>query len=230
MFIPLKDRNPLKIIPFQFVTAVIIGVCTVSFIWQISLDSAQVYALHTAYGLIPAALLGSVIVPPEFAPLPAELTAITSLFLHGSIWHLLGNMLFLWIFGDNVEDSMGHWRFALFYILCGIAAALTHAFVEANSQAPLIGASGAISGILGAYLLMHPRVKILVLVIFPFTLHVPAYLLIGCWIAFDVYNAVAAGESAIAWWAHIGGFVTGALLIIPFRYRDIPLLDKGVEH
>lgn len=230
MFIPLKDRNPLRIIPLQGVTIGIIVACVVTFGWQLGLNERSLYALHVSYGMIPTVLLNETVLPPALSPIPAELTMVSSLFLHGNVLHLLGNMLFLWIFGDNVEDSMGHGRFAVFYLLCGAAAALTHAIVEAGSNEPLIGASGAISGVLGAYLMLHPHVKVLVLIIFPFTLHLPAYLLIGGWLAVDVYNAATATDTAVAWWAHIGGFVAGALLVMPFRREGVPLFDRGVAH
>jgi membrane associated rhomboid family serine protease len=143
------------------------------------------------------------------------------MFLHGGFGHLIGNMLFLGIFGDNIEDAMGHKRFVAFYLLCGIAAALTHVFIATDITKPMIGASGAVSGVLGAYLLLHPKAWVTFLIgIFPLTL--PAWLLLGGWFGLQFFSAL--GESGgVAWWAHVGGFVAGMALIVPFRHHTIPL-------
>jgi membrane associated rhomboid family serine protease len=142
--------------------------------------------------------------------------------------HLIGNMLYLWIFGNNIEDAMGHWRFLLFYLLCGAAAALAQVLQDPASEIPMIGASGAIAGVLGAYLLLYPRARVLVLVFLGFfvtTLRLPALLVLGLWFVLQFLNAAAAGETGggVAWWAHIGGFVAGLGLILVFRDRRVAL-------
>ena len=156
---------------------------------------------------------------------------LSYMFLHGDIWHLIGNLLFLWVFGDNIEDAMGHVRFALFYLLCGIGGGLCHSLLLPESTAPMIGASGAVSGVLGAYLMLHPKVKVLALVFKHIPLYLPAYWLIGAWLVMQLISVVISHEGeAVSWWAHIGGFVIGALLIIPLRDKSIPLLDRGIRH
>lgn len=231
MFIPLHDKNPLKIVAFQLVTVSFILLCTGAFLWQLGLpQQAETHAVY-AYGLVPSVLFDVNILPAEVNALPSELTLFSYMFLHGGWLHLLGNMLFLWVFGDNIEDSMGHLRFILFYLLCGLAAGLTHSLMQPGSQIPLIGASGAIAGLLGAYLMLHPRVKVLVLVFSRIPLRIPAYLLILAWILFQFFSVWNSGEGDnIAWWAHIGGFVAGMILIIPMRYKRVPLFDRGVSH
>ncbi len=231
MFIPLHDKNPLKIVAFQLVTISIMLLCIGAFLWQLGLpQQAETQAVY-AYGLVPSVLFNVNLLPAELNALPSELTLFSYMFLHGGWLHLLGNMLFLWVFGDNIEDSMGHLRFVVFYLACGLAAGLTHSLMDPGSQIPLIGASGAIAGLLGAYLMLHPRVKVLVLVFSRIPLHLPAYLLILAWILFQFFSVwnTAEGDN-IAWWAHIGGFVAGMILIIPMRYKRVPLFDRGVSH
>ena len=227
MLLPLKDRNPLRHVRFQYVTIVLIGACVLAFLWEIGLGPDGRRALY-AYGMIPSVLFGTRSLPPEVGALPATLTVVTSMFLHGGWMHLLGNMLYLWIFGDNVEDSMGHRRFIAFYLLCGIIAALAHAAAVPDSTVPTIGASGAISGVLGAYLVLHPRAQIRVLVFFPFIIGLPAWIVLGSWIGLQALNVATDSGGVgggVAWWAHIGGFVAGALLIAPMRRRGVPLFD-----
>ena len=142
---------------------------------------------------------------------------ITSIFLHGSFFHLVSNMLFLWVLGDNIEDAMGHFRFFFFYIFCGICAVMAHALINPQSELPMIGASGAVSGVIGAYLVLHPRAMILTLVL-RFMVQLPAYVVLGLWIAFQLFNASMAPETqggGVAWWAHIGGFAAGIIMIFP---------------
>lgn len=229
MFIPLHDENPLKFVPFQFVTISIIIINILVFIWQTTLDLSAENNVVLGFGMVPSLLWDQTYLPPEVVSVPAELTLLSYMFLHNDIWHLLGNMLFLWVFADNLEDATGHWRFALFYLLCGIAAALAHGLAEAGSNSPLIGASGAASGVLGGYLLLHPRVKLLVLLFGRVPVYLPAYLLILGWVIYQLIN-LAIGTAHISWWGHIGGFICGALLILILRDRSIPLLDHGVPH
>ncbi len=225
--IPLHDDNPTRIRPL--VTVALIVLCVLAFLWQISLGEVDQQRLIAGLGVIPVVLLGQLKLPPMLELVPAELTVVTSMFLHGGWMHLIGNMLYLWIFGNNIEDAMGHGRFILFYLLCGTVAALAQVLQDPASATPMIGASGAISGVLGAYLLLYPRARVLVLVFLGFfvtTLRLPALLVLGFWFVLQFLNAAAAGEAGggVAWWAHIGGFVAGLGLILLFRDRRVPLL------
>ena len=230
MLLPLHDQNPLRIIPFQIVTFVVIALCVVVFLYQQVLSMEQEQALLLSFGMLPAVLFEHRELAPALVILPAELTLLSSMFLHGGWMHLIGNMAFLWIFGDNVEDSMGHWRFLVFYCICGMLASLTHALALSDSISPLIGASGGVSGVLGAYLMLHPRVKILCLVMMRLPLRLPAYLMIGLWVGFQLFNIVTGAGGDTAWWAHIGGFIAGVVLIPFFKFDSVPLFDRGTRH
>ena len=230
MFLPLHDQNPLKIVPFQWVTCGLIFTCVLVFLYQQILPGEQYEAMLMSYGMLPAVLFEHRALSPELVILPAQLTLLSSVFLHSGWMHLIGNMAFLWVFGDNVEDSMGHRRFIVFYCACGILASLAHALAESQSLSPLIGASGAVSGILGAYLLLHPKVKVLVLVMLRVPLRLPAYAVLGFWIGLQIYNVVSGSDDNTAWWAHIGGFFAGMALIPFFKLDSVPLFDKGTEH
>jgi membrane associated rhomboid family serine protease len=220
---PLKDDTPLKSISFQYVTVTLIGLNVVLFLWQLVQPDpdAMVYSL----GAIPAVVFGFAELPDPLAVIPGWASLFTSLFLHGGWMHLIGNMLFLWIFGDNVEDSMGHLRYLVFYLLCGVLATLMHAIAQPTSELPLIGASGAISGVLGAYLVLHPRARLLVLFMSIIPLRLPAWIVLGSWIGLQLLNLNDSAASDVAWWAHIGGFIAGAILIVPFRRKGVPLFD-----
>jgi membrane associated rhomboid family serine protease len=223
--IPLRDDNPSRSTPF--VTIGFIVACVLVFLWELSLGAAAESAIY-ALGVIPAVLLGNVQLPPELQLVPPAATIFTSMFMHGGWMHLIGNMLYLWIFGDNVEDSMGHARFVVFYVLCGIAAVFAQALPEPSSQIPMIGASGAISGVLGAYLLLHPQARVLVAVPFGFILHtmrLPAGLVLALWFALQlISNAMAApGQGGVAFRAHIGGFIAGMVLVPLFKRRNVRL-------
>ena len=223
MFLPLHDRNALRFIPFQVVTVGLIAVNVVVFVWQQSLSGDAAITTVFSGGLTPATLFGNAPVPPIYDVLPQPLTLVTHMFLHGSWLHLISNMVFLWVFGDNVEDAMGHLRFLVFYLACGIAAGLAHAVMQPDSVAPLVGASGATSGIVGAYLLLFPRIQVWVLILFRLPWRLPAYGLLIAWLAFQVYFAVWGPPSSSAWWAHIGGFFAGLVLVPLFKRRDVPL-------
>ena len=222
---PLKDDTPLRNVSFQYVTVGLIVLNVAAFLWELSLG-AETERLVYSLGAIPSVVFGLNELPPELVTVPAWASLITSLFLHGGWMHLLGNMLFLWIFGDNVEDSMGHGRYLVFYLVCGILATLMHALAQPSSDVPVIGASGAISGVLGAYLILHPRARLLVLFMNIIPLRLPAFIVLGAWIFLQVVNLNGGAGSDIAWWAHIGGFVAGAALIVPFRRRGVPLFDR----
>jgi membrane associated rhomboid family serine protease len=233
MFLPLKDTNPLKVIPFQIVTAGLIAACVIAFLWQISLPEAEGINALLSFGMIPAVLFDFEELPADLAVIPVGATILTSLFLHADWLHLGGNMLYLWVFGDNIEDAMGHVKFLVFYMLCGIAAALAHGLSDPDSISPLIGASGAISGVLGAYLLLHPKVRVIVLLFYRIPLPLPAFIVLGGWVALQFYNVYVDGslpgndDGGTAWWAHIGGFVTGMVLITFMKHKDVPLFDRG---
>lgn len=220
--IPLHDDNPTTISPM--VTIGLMVSCVLIFLWQRSVPAAV-----PAMGVIPAVLFGHVTLNPNIGALPAELTLITSMFLHGGWMHLIGNMLYLWIFGNNVEDAMGHRRYIAFYLLCGVIAALAYAWPQANSSIPMIGASGAISGVLGAYLMLYPHARVLVLiplVFFVTTARIRAIWVLGFWFLLQLINSRmdAGGGGGVAWGAHVGGFAAGMLLVPLFSRKPIALL------
>jgi len=226
---PIHDDNPTRITPY--VTYVLLAACILVFLWQISLGDTEQAAVYS-FGVIPSVLLGARSLPVELDVLPAWMTIFTSMFLHGGWMHLIGNMLYLWVFGNNVEDSMGHARFIVFYFLCGALAALTQAVFNPASEIPMIGASGAISGVLGAYLLLHPRARILVVIpigILIYTPWIAAYWVLGFWFVLQLVNSIVAASDngGVAYGAHLGGFVAGMLLIPLFKYRHVPLFSPG---
>lgn len=230
VFLPLKDDNPLKFIWFQFVTVGLIIVNTIVFIWQDSLGEAGLMGVAQMAGIVPSALLeGGAKLPADFAGLPPEATLITYMFLHGDWWHLIGNMLFLWVFGDNVEDAMGSLKFLIFYLLTGVAAGLAHVYMNMGSEAPLIGASGATSGIVGAYIMLYPRVKMWSLAFMRLPLKLPAWVVIGAFVATQIFFVVYDIQDGTAWWAHLGGFVAGILLVGLFKRSDQPLFGGAPE-
>ncbi len=223
MFIPLHDKNPHILIVRPWVTWGLILACAAIFAFQFSLGPREQLRLVLGLGLIPATLVGDIPLPSELRMVPPVVTLVTSIFLHGGLLHLAGNMLFLAVFGDTIEDAMGHRRFVAFFLVGGVAAGLVQALVDPSSRNPIIGASGAIAAVLGAYLVLHPRAKILVpILIFP--IYLPAMVPLLFWIAFQVFTAMSGGGGGVAWWAHIGGFVAGAILIVPLRHNSIPLL------
>lgn len=207
------------------------GLSILVYLFQFSLSPQEAEVFIYKFGLIPIRFFGGAQLTPELAAIPAPATMFTAMFMHGGILHLAGNMLFLWIFGDNVEDQMGHFRFVLFYLLCGVAASLAHGFLNSASQIPMIGASGAISGVLGAYLLLHPmaNVRVLIFVVFFVTIiNVPAFMAIGIWFIGQLLSAVAtpAGQPGVAFWAHIGGFIAGTVFVYFFKEKGVELLQK----
>lgn len=228
--IPLHDDNPTRIRPL--VTWALVAACALVYLWQLSLGEQGGVGAVYAFGLIPVRLLGGAQLPPELALVPAVGTVFTSMFMHGGFMHLAGNLLYLWVFGNNVEDAMGHARFLAFYVLCGVVAALAHALSQPGSEIPMVGASGAISGVLGAYLLLYPHARVLVGIpigIIITTARLKALWVLGFWFVFQlVSTALDDGEGGgVAWLAHIGGFLAGMLLIPVFKDRDVPLLRPG---
>ncbi len=227
---PLYDDNPTEINPV--ITIGLIIICILVFLWQTSLGQDLGQAIVYSLGMIPAVLFNDTELSSELYMVPAEITVLTSMFMHGGFMHLGGNMLYLWIFGNNIEDSMGHFRFIIFYLLCGTAAALAQAVVDPGSEIPMIGASGAVSGVLGAYLLLYPHAKVLVVVpiiIIIKTFRIPAMFVLGLWFAMQLISSTStvSGEGGTAWWAHIGGFVAGMVLIPFFKHRHVPLFHPA---
>lgn len=217
--IPLKDDNPRVLTPYCNFGLVLCNVAI--FFYQLSRPDLD--SLVHEYGAIPADIMTG-----------THLSGlITAMFLHGGWMHLLGNMLYLWIFGDNIEGLMGHQRYIIFYLLCGVAATMAHIAMMPNSDEPMIGASGAISGVLGAYLVKFPRARILILVpiFLCFTFRIPALFVLGFWFLTQLTNGLGGcaniGGDNVAWFAHIGGFVTGVLLVKLFeRKRDLELFRR----
>lgn len=220
--IPYKDDNPTR--HFPIITIFLIAVNIIVFLYQLTLGPASHVIIHS-YGAIPYHLFHGREIGPSTA-----VTLLTSMFLHGDLFHIAGNMLYLWIFGNNIEDRLGIFRFILFYILCGVAAAYAHALSEPSSRIPMIGASGAISGILGAYMILFPRARVHTLIFLGFfvqVIRVPALIVIGFWIVIQFINGIISkglyASGGVAWFAHIGGFIVGILLIKLFlpkrRYK-----------
>ncbi len=223
---PLHDDNPTS--RFAIVTAALVVACIVAFAWQFQAGGVGPVAIR--YGLIPARLVGDVPGVPGSAG--ATTSVITSMFLHGGFMHLAGNVLFLWIFGNNVEDATGRGKFLIFYLLCGIAAAALQVAVAPDSRVPMIGASGAVSGVLGAYLLLHPRARVSTLVflgIFITVIRLRAWVLLGVWFAGQALSAASTppGAPGVAWFAHVGGFIAGMALVAIFKRADVPWFDDG---
>ena len=213
--IPLFDDNPAKLRPY--VTWSITLLCIAAFFWQLSFSETAEESVIEAYGFTPANLFETPF-DLRFHGVPwAWLTLISSMFLHGGFVHLGGNMLYLWIFGNNIEDAMGHGRFAFFYFACGVTAALAQGVAEPHSTVPIVGASGAISGVLGSYVLIFPRARVNVVIplgIVFYPVKISAMYVIGFWFLLQLINVLgtASGPVATAWGAHIGGFIAGAVL------------------
>jgi membrane associated rhomboid family serine protease len=220
MFVPLHDNTPLQVIRFQWVTGAIIIANVVLFLMTGAFTSEAVLAtVATGYGVVPGELTNAV--DGFYNPVPEPLTLLTYMFLHGGWMHLISNMLFLWVFADNVEDAFGHVAFLMLYLLCGIAAALAHTAVMPDSPNPLIGASGAVSGILASYMLLYPRARIWILFLMRIPLRISAIYVLGGWFLLQIISLFFPTPEAIevAWWAHIGGFVAGLVLTALLRSR-----------
>jgi membrane associated rhomboid family serine protease len=227
MFIPLHDANSLKYIKLQYVTLSLIAINVIVFaLVNVTGDHAEATALGLGY--VPAIIHHLATLPLTSDFVPANFTYITYAFLHADIFHLGGNMLFLWVFGDNVEDALGHFKFLIFYLVCAAAGAFLHGVVLPESQAPLIGASGAIAGIVAAYLLLHPRVKVWVLAFGRIPLRIPAIYPLILWVAVQFGMLFLGGDQQVSWPAHVGGILAGALLIVFLKRREVPLFDRAI--
>ena len=241
--IPIRDDNPQILTPYATLTILALNIAAWIFLQGWGNEPALAGSV-CRFGLIPGELLQLVppgtrlpLGPSSVCVLGAEgswHTAITSMFMHGGWMHIIGNMWFLWIFGNNVEDAMGPVRFVIFYLLCGLAAAGFQVAADPASPIPMVGASGAIGGVMGAYILLYPRVHVhmlFILVVYVTTFAVPAFLMLGYWFLVQVLSGVAsygAQGGGVAFWAHVGGFVAGAVLI--FFFRDRELLAKHPYH
>ena len=215
--IPLKDDNPTSGRPI--VTYFLIGLCVVVFVMQISSQSYKTGQLFYSYGLIPSVLMGHNQLPMDLYAVPAIVTIFSSMFMHGGFMHIIGNMLYMWIFADNIEDDLGPTKFIIFYLLSGIGAAMTQVLIDTHSQVPMIGASGAIGGVLGAYLINHPKARVLVLIPFGFfsqLIKIKALYVLGFWF---ILQFISQG-GGVAYAAHIGGFVSGMILILFFNKKE----------
>ncbi len=231
MFVPLHDENSLKSIRFQYVTVALILVNVVVYL----LEAVRLGEVAIAsFAIIPKELFDTSLLPiemPSMGPaVPERLTLLTYMFFHGDVLHLAGNMLFLWVFGDNVEDALGHVKFLVFYLACGIVGGLVHALVEPTSDIPLIGASGAVAGVLAAYLMLHPRVRVWVLALKAIPLRISAAFALGLWILMQIVMVLIPQMGPTAWWAHIGGLVAGAVLVVFLRRPGVPLFDRGLGY
>jgi len=229
--IPLRDDQPIFSTPFVNYFFIVLNVLV--FLFELSVNAQgprQLNALIFEFGIVPRQTVGLLTGTPVFAPAAALLPLLTSMFLHGSWSHIIGNMWVLWIFGDNIEDYLGHFRYLVFYLLCGLAAGFTHIVLNVASRVPSVGASGAIAGVMGAYFVLYPQARVLTW--FPpiFFFHLPACLMLGYWFFLQFIGgasntiAESAQSGGIAFWAHVGGFVAGILMIKlfpqrPHRYR-----------
>jgi membrane associated rhomboid family serine protease len=215
--IPLRDDVPSRTYPFVNITLIVANV--VVWFYELSLGP-QLESFLNEFGAVPAHYFR-----PDFNLVDRIVPLFASIFIHGGWFHVIGNMLFLYIFGDNVEDRVGHLRYIVFYLLCGLVASMTHIIVNATSTVPTVGASGAIAGVLGAYMLLYPKAKVVALLplfIFFHVLEVPAIVFLGLWFLYQfLYASLALSNEAggVAWWAHIGGFLAGTVLIWGFRKR-----------
>ena len=240
---PIRDDNPHFLTPYATFGIIILNVAAWIFLQGLGSEPMLSGSVCTL-GLIPGELLQTVDAGTRFQIGPDTVcvlgsdsswhTTITSMFMHGGWFHIIGNMWFLWIFGNNVEDAMGHGRFILFYLLCGLAASALQIVANPESAIPMVGASGAIGGVMGAYVLLYPRVHVHLLIFLGFlvtTVAVPAVFMLGYWFLIQViggFGSIGAQGGGVAFWAHVGGFVAGALLVLVFR--DPRLLKKHPYH
>lgn len=246
MFVPISDDNPLRSIRWPYVTAALITLNVIFFALELTPTGQTVAA---SFAIVPNELFGVRIFggpangPLDRIPVPEGLTLISYMFLHGDPLHLIGNMLFLWVFGDNVEDAMGHLKFIAFYLVCGVVGGLAHALsaefgfaallLKSSALAskpagliPLIGASAAVAGVIAAYLMLHPHVRVWVLAFRFIPLRVTALQALGAWIATQFVMLLVPDVGPVAWWAHIGGIAAGAVLILFMRRPGVPLFDR----
>lgn len=224
-FIPIHDTNPLRNIrrPYAAWGLLIANVLVYFLVERGGFVGEPSHASVAVFGLIPAVFNGYVD-PPTMVP--DALTLVTYSFLHGDVWHLAGNMIFLWVLADNVEDALGPVRYVVFYLACAGAGGYAYVLTEPTSGVPVIGASGAVAGNIAAYLILHPRAKMWVLAFARIPLRLSAVYVLGFWVAFQLIAAITGGKDGIAWWAHVGGLVAGATLIVLMRKPGVVLFDR----
>ncbi len=220
--VPLRDNNPTTITPYVTYGLIIVNILV--FVYQVSLTPQQLQGFFYTAALVPCQLSSTCPSGVGTQVIPEWMTLITSQFLHGGFLHLAGNMLFLWVFGNNIEDRLGHVKYLIFYLTCGVLAALSQWFFSQNSTIPSLGASGAIAGVLGAYILRFPKAEVLTLIPLGFfltTVRIPAFFFLGFWFVQQAFYSIASLQArsnigmesgGIAYWAHAGGFVFGAIL------------------
>jgi membrane associated rhomboid family serine protease len=232
VFVPIHDDNPLRRIQRPFVTWGIIAVTCLAYVASATGSGERALA---SFAIIPRELFGMGLwggAAPGgrgLIQVPERYTLVTYMFMHGDVFHLIGNMAFLWVFGDNIEDALGHWRFAAFYLLCGIAGGFAHALMNPASPVALIGASGAVAGIVVAYLILYPRVRVWVLLLRVIPLRITAAFALGLWVLSQFamgllpYIWPSAEIDPVSWWAHIGGIIAGGILVLVLRQEKTPL-------
>jgi membrane associated rhomboid family serine protease len=231
---PLKDDNPVHITPV--VTWALIAINVLVFLYQVSLSPKLSEYFVYQYGVIPAVVVGQQSLAANIATIPPSLSVFTSMFLHGGWMHLIGNMWFLWIFGNNIEEAMGGWRFLAFYLICGVAASWSHIAANTGSIIPSIGASGAIGGVMGAYIMLYPRARVWTLIFLFFfirILYIPAGIILGYWFLIQIVSGSMSGAQSgadVAFWAHIGGFLAGVLLVGLFKKRKVRFFNPPRYH
>jgi membrane associated rhomboid family serine protease len=226
---PIHDGRALSHVTRPYATWTLIAVnAIVYFFFEGGAWGEVSQAAVIGFGLIPATFNDYLEIPSSILAAPDWLTLISYAFLHGDFWHLLGNMVFLWVFADNIEDAFGHVRFLVFYLLCAMGAGYVFVLSDPDGQGPLVGASGAVAGVVAAYLMLHPFQRVWVLVLMRVPLRLPAYWVLGFWVLFQVYSIITSEPGdRIAWWAHVGGLITGALLVLVMRRRGVPLFDQA---
>lgn len=233
---PIRDDNPSILTPYATIAIIALNAMAWIYLQGMGMEPALSRSV-CQLGLVPGDLLGSLPVGTRFSVGPHTacvvtdggnwLTLITSMFMHGGWLHIIGNMWFLWIFGNNVEDAMGHLRFVVFYLLCGLAAATLQIMFARNSAVPMVGASGAIGGVMGAYIVLYPRVHVHLLIFLGFfitTIAVPAVFMLGYWFLLQLLGGLGGGpgqDGGVAFWAHIGGFVAGGAMVLLFRNPEL---------
>ncbi len=219
MLLPLHDRNPIVNIRFPYVNYGLIAFTTLVFLFQVSLPTRTFDLMTLGFGMIPVVVRELAAEP--IAWVPDKITLLSYAFLHADWMHLLSNMLFLWIFGDNIEDALGHVRYFVFYLASAVLAALSYLAFNLESSAPLIGASGAVAGVMGAYAVMYPMAQVFVSarIVWYLPIPVPAIVMLGAWLAIQLFYAFAGSAEPVAWWAHVGGMAAGALLGLVMRRR-----------
>ncbi len=230
MFLALHDTLPMRRLRDATVTHVLIGLSFVIYLifqsgWLVKLEPE----FTAGFGMIPKLLTGAASLPPDIFQAPAYLTPLTYMFLHGSWMHLIPNLLFLFVLGNNIEDAMGHIRFLVFYLLVGVLSALLYMLINRASESPLIGASGAISGVIAAYLMLHPQAKIFGLLFGVLPMNLRAYVALGLWVVFQIGQAVLDPEKASGFVVHLSGLVVGACLVPLFKSRDVHLFASQAE-